>query len=708
MAAVQGRRWALVAAIGGLLVAGAAGYLVIVRITEGAQAADNEASVIAGILAAAGATAAILGWAQHRRRQASLPATAEQVDQAAATLAGAVREQWQAEAEARSLGDPEPMPVRWRLTSPNLMDHPQVITPDEPLSVAGSSDRIGPLTQAFRALPRRRLVITGGPGTGKTTLAVQLLLELLPPPGEPPSGPIPVLFSLVSWTPDSQPRVQDWLTTQLEQTYPALRAIAADAAAALVAQGRVLPILDGLDEVHSVRCGGIITALNTSLQPGGGLILTSRRTEYRTALADAGDVLTAAAVIGPLALTPTDAATFLRRHLPPAPHRPDWDRVLDALTGGSAPNLAAVTATPLGLWLIRTVYLDTRRPPGPLIDPARHPTAAALQAHLLDNLIPAVIHSRPPLPRRRRDAPDAPLRPTHQHRPEDLRRWLTTLAENLRAAGTRDWLWWELAQQTSPTFRSRLALRTATGLMVGLLAGLTAGLSAGRVLGPTGGLQFALTAGIPAGLLLGLAAPPRHASLRLSGRIPEFLRKLAGALLRVGLPSGGVLAVAIGVADGLAAGLAWGLAWGLGGGLAFGLTDFLGSSAVAERSTSPGLSYRGDRARSMIEFVAIGLMGGLATGLLIGGAVALMGGLAVGLAVGLPVGLVRGAWFAFVVAALQQTVRRPRRLPAPWRVMAVLDDAYRLGLLRTVGPAYQFRHAELQDHLAPPQSAPAP
>jgi hypothetical protein len=33
--------------------------------------------------------------------------------------------------------------------------------------------------------------------------------------------------------------------------------------------------------------------------------------------------------------------------------------------------------------------------------------------------------------------------------------------------------------------------------------------------------------------------------------------------------------------------------------------------------------------------------------------------------------------------------------------MTFLDDAHRLGLLRVVGPAYQFRHAELQDHLAP-------
>jgi hypothetical protein len=48
----------------------------------------------------------------------------------------------------------------------------------------------------------------------------------------------------------------------------------------------------------------------------GGVILTSRRGEYRSAVADAADVLTAAAVIGPLALSGREAAAFLRTHRP--------------------------------------------------------------------------------------------------------------------------------------------------------------------------------------------------------------------------------------------------------------------------------------------------------------------------------------------------------------------------------------------------------
>ncbi|GAB3418132.1 NACHT domain-containing protein [Flindersiella endophytica] len=47
-------------------------------------------------------------------------------------------------------------------------------------------------------------------------------------------------------------------------------------------------------------------------------------------------------------------------------------------------------------------------------------------------------------------------------------------------------------------------------------------------------------------------------------------------------------------------------------------------------------------------------------------------------------------------AALASRVRR--RLPL--RLTAFLADMHRLGLLRRVGPAYQFRHAKLQDRLA--------
>jgi hypothetical protein len=114
----------VLAAVGVLVLLAGVARLELVWVREGAGAADPEASVLGVVVAATGAAVALMGWAASRRQAARLPANAEQVNLAAATLASAVREQWTAEAHVRALGDPEAMPVQWQLT-PDLMDPPR-------------------------------------------------------------------------------------------------------------------------------------------------------------------------------------------------------------------------------------------------------------------------------------------------------------------------------------------------------------------------------------------------------------------------------------------------------------------------------------------------------------------------------------------------------------------------------------------------------
>lgn len=181
-------------------------------ILEGPQDTAAIAGVIGMVLGLPALVIALRSWARR-----STEATADQVTQARESLAGWVGDQWRHEALARSLGDPQPMPVCWRLTEHAVMDRPRRILADDP-SFSGRSDRISPLAEQFRRLRRRRLVILGGPGSGKTTLAVQLLLELLAT--RQPEEPIPVLVSLAGWDPTVQHHLHGWLGDRLIEHYP--------------------------------------------------------------------------------------------------------------------------------------------------------------------------------------------------------------------------------------------------------------------------------------------------------------------------------------------------------------------------------------------------------------------------------------------------------------------------------------------------------
>ncbi|MDQ3886462.1 MAG: NACHT domain-containing protein, partial [Actinomycetota bacterium] len=432
----RGDRWLNAARVIGLVtLVGGLMLLAVVIFTQSVEKANSWAGVLGTSLAIVGGIVTILTSWWRQRAAAIAPVTPEVLAQAAKLLASRVAEQWQREAEARSLNDPDPMPVRWTLSDDALMDHEEHIAP-APVVFTGCSDRTPELVGEFRKLHRRRLVIVGGPGTGKTTLAVQLVLQLLADPW--PGDPVPVLLSMVSWDPDAQPRVQDWLTDQLNQTYPALRAFGRDAARRLVEQGRVLPVLDGLDELPERRRPRVITALNASLPRDGGVILTSRIDEYSGAVGSS-DVLTAAAVVRPEPLTNGEVADYLVARLPRRPD-PSWQTVLTALREGAPGALSTVASTPLGLWLLRTVHIDARHDPEALIDVDQYPDPQSIQTHLLAELIPAVLRSRPP-----RTGDEDPLRPKRLHHAVDVRRGLTSLAIELRDAGSRVWLWWHLS-----------------------------------------------------------------------------------------------------------------------------------------------------------------------------------------------------------------------------------------------------------------------
>jgi len=135
-------------------------------------------------------------------------------------------------------------------------------------------------------------------------------------------------------------------------------------------------------------------------------------------------------------------------------------------------------------------------------------------------------------------------------------------------------------------------------------------------------------------------------------------------------------------------GFVYGLVVGLTVGLLLGLRQ---PSTGATSSLDPPSLWRRERQFGL----ALGLVAGLAVGLVSGVAYGLVEGLITGFVAGLGSGLVFSATWAATLAGAQLW----RRGEAPARLLRFLDDARERQILRTVGPAYQFRHARLQDRL---------
>jgi hypothetical protein len=149
---------------------------------------------------------------------------------------------------------------------------------------------------------------------------------------------------------------------------------------------------------------------------------------------------------------------------------------------------------------------------------------------------------------------------------------------------------------------------------------------------------------------------------------------------------------------------------GLMVGLVLGPVQWVRSPGSNDQSRTPTSTYQDSRNLIAVFGLVGGLTCGLVVGLAAGQAAGLTGlwplvGLVLGPALGLALGLVvEPAWFSFVVTSRWLALRGE----LPWRMMEFLDDAHRLGLVRTAGAIYQFRHAELQDHLAKSGATAAP
>ncbi|MEU2897016.1 NACHT domain-containing protein [Streptomyces sp. NPDC001273] len=600
-----------------------------------------------------------------------------------------------------------------------------VTAPPSPVGDEGSASgttapgwSVARIAEFYRRMEPGRLVITGstgsagGPdaeqeaGTGKTVAAVLLARDLARGHTQHPHAPVPVRLSAPDWQGGT---IDAWLVRHLTNT---LRQRPREAEA-LVAHRLVLPVIDGVDEMDRTarlradsRAAKLLAAVND--YESAPVVMTCRRSRYK-ALTRARAQARTAAVITLKRVEPAEARAYLvHRVAHDDHHRALWQRVLatfDDAPAGSGPGAAELRRaldTPWRLTLAATVFQEPDASGGDLLrdptDMLRLAADGTLDAYLLDNFVSAAIRA----PRRSTDL-DRPPSKAARLDPEVTWRRLAVLAAHL-------------ASDTATGGRSSPADAHRTDLALDQLwrlGGERRVLRVGRSLIVAAPVLVStpvlfLPDVIPASKLTILAPIASLAAIAAIGqRLPTSFARVDFRRLRMRMRTGTlgpqaaflfaciVFGVAVGLVYGLEVGFTNGIAYGLIGAGGIGLTSSVLSHTDTD-VTDPRQVIRADLTTWLLFLTVITVLDVLGLGLVLGQGLAagLMAGLGLGLVASPALGL--GGAVALQYIAFLWCVRG--RLP--WRLGRFLHHCRQLGILRTAGGAWQFRHRELQHHLA--------
>ncbi|HII06814.1 MAG TPA: NACHT domain-containing protein [Methanotrichaceae archaeon] len=429
-------------------------------------------------------------------------------------------------------------------------------TPDRPDCVLPPGTKIADVFEEGS----RSLLILGEPGSGKTITLLELAREMINRAEKDPSEKIPVVFNLSSWIDPTQ-TVADWLVVELGAEYNIPKTIAAS----WVENDSLFLLLDGLDEVASVRRAECVEAINGFLDEHLVPVVVCCRKEEYEAL-DSKLKLQSAVLLQ--SLTPNQIEGYLARP------GPDLDSLREALRSNR--DLQEFAKTPLILSIMTLAYqgmaVEGLQSIGSTEERRRH-----LFKTYVDRMFKRTTRIDPEL------------------YPKDKTiHWLSWLARQMKENTQTVFL----IERMQPSLLEAKAQKRLYSILVVLIFGLIFGLFGGLI----GGLRVGLIGGRRWGRLEEGEIKPAEV---LNWPWKKG-RKMLTCVLSSGLFGGLIFGLSCGLGGGLSGGLSrgliGGLSCGLGGGLMFGLA-FGGLAVIQHFALRFVLSRKGFLPWRLVPFL---------------------------------------------------------------------------------------------------------
>ncbi len=541
----------------------------------------------------------------------------------------------------------------------------------------------------------RSLLILGAPGSGKTTMLLELARQLVARAREDVTQPIPMVFNLASWT--EKLTLADWLAQELNNLYSVPRKTAPD----WVKGNKLLLLLDGLDEVRQENRAKCVEAINAFRKEYGltSLAVCSRSQDY----ADLNTKLSFEGAIEVQPLTQKQITEFFNRF------GKEMAGIKQVLKRDSA--LREMAETPLFLSIMIMAYRDKQE-----VDIWVFKDENAQRKHLFDTYIGRMF--------------ERPRSMTISLQKQNLLHWLSWLASKMTEHSLVAYLFEDMQPEWLDKTKQTQQYKLIRKLNIGLIFGLSIGLVVGLIFRLSNGLIFGLMFGLMFGLLSGRQRISTVDSLSwnwnnarkdlllglkkglfvwlISGLLVVLISGVSFGLMFEG---GGLLdrlilgqmfnlEVENGLYEGLIGGLIFWLIFELSIGLRGGLsiqqvnqTIYLGQRLIFTAKSA------------LFAFLLFGLLGGLII-VFLGSLTWVYSDLIVRLIFGLIGGLLFGLWGGLIYGGhtiIQHYTLRfilARNNLLPWRLVPFLDHCVDLIFLRRVGGGYIFIHRLLMEHFA--------